>query len=105
MTRFGFFLFNILLVVLLYGIVYQSGEKHAALGYTLTCFSLPYIGLIFFMAIFAIIRWFLGQNPDVAKEAVTLLNATWFLIVLTIIAIKVTGGAPHGIVDIIHMIR
>jgi cytochrome bd-type quinol oxidase subunit 2 len=87
MTRFGFFVFNLLLLTLLYGNVYLNGGKPGALSYTLREFSEPYIALILVMCILGTLRWFMSHDPEIAKEIVTWANALWLVPLLTLLAL------------------
>jgi len=100
MTRSGFLFFNIFLVASIYGLIYATGTKppeiQAAVKYALTFFSLPYIVLVLLMAFFDMIRWFMGQNPDVAKEGGSFLWAAILTILLTFAAAKFVSGHLQG---------
>ncbi len=92
MTRFGFYIFNMLLVTILYGSVYLNGSKPGAVSYTLREFSEPYIALLLIMCIFATLRWFMSHDPEIAKEIVTWVNLLWLVPVLTILALYLMGA-------------
>ena len=96
MTKLGYCLFNILLVVLIYFPVYffsAPGRQHDALMYTLQYFSGPYIGANFLMAVYSLVHWFVRQDHDVAAEGVLFLNATWISALLTFAAYEIIN---HG---------
>lgn len=91
MTRFGFFVFNVLLLTLLYGNVYMNGSKPGAVSYTLREFSEPYMALILIMCIFTTLRWFMSHDTEIAKEIVCWANALWMVPVMTIITLYLMG--------------
>lgn len=94
MSRFSYFIFNILLVLVIYTIVYFNSAKHEALIYTIEYFFIPYIAITFLMAIFSLFRFFISHDNDVSKEGLTFLHGTWVVSLMTYIAYKVisTGG-------------
>lgn len=92
MTRFAYFLFNLLLVAAIYAMVYFFGQKDKALLYTVEYFSAPYIALNFFMAIYCLVRWFVTHNHDAASDGVTFLHTTWFVSVVTFIAYELVNA-------------
>ncbi len=104
MTRFGFFLFNILFIAAIYGFIHMTGAKHEAFRFTITFVSLPHVAVALFMAILAIIRWFINQNPEAGREITTFLNLLWIVPTVTALAIKLAGGAPRGWGEIIRLI-
>jgi cytochrome bd-type quinol oxidase subunit 2 len=92
MTRFGFFIFNILVVTILYGSVYLNGSKPGSVSYTLREFSEPYIAVLLVMVIFSTLRWFMSHDPDIAKEIVSWAHALWTVPVMTLIALYLIGA-------------
>jgi hypothetical protein len=99
MTRFGFFLFNILLIIVLYGFVcidYPQAGHHAAAGYILRTLSIPYICLVLLMAIISTVRWFMNHDPDIASEIVTWITAFILVPAATVLALYLIGGIEGG---------
>lgn len=92
MTRVGFFLFNTLFVFFIYGLVFVSSSKSAAISYLLTNISLPYMLIILIMLIISTIRWFMSHETEIAREAVTWANLLWVVPLLTVIALYAVGG-------------
>lgn len=92
MTRIGFFLFNSLLVALVYGLAWLEGAKPAVVLFLLQSFSEPYVLLILLMTVFNTIRWFMNHDPEVGREIVTWLNALWSVPAMTALAIYLLGG-------------
>ena len=94
MTRFSFMLFNVLLVVAIYMLLWLSGNaQERSIAYTLYYFSLPYIALLIIMAVLSTVRWFMKPDDDVIQSAVTYWHATWITGLLTFIALKLVSGA------------
>ncbi len=96
MTRFGFFIFNILLIISIYGLIYLDGASQGAINYIMHHFSMPYMTLILFMCLITTIRWFMSHDPDVAKEIVTWVNALWLVPALSAGALYLMGGLGHN---------
>lgn len=104
MTRFGFFLFNILLVTVIYGLGYMSHAKGAA-HYMLINFSIPYCLLLLLMTLYATVRWFMHHDPDVGTEIATWANAMWFVPAITAGALYLVGGIdPAMMAKLRHML-
>jgi hypothetical protein len=82
MSRFGYFAFNVLLIIALYWFAFGNKNSGGAV-YTLAYFSIPYIALNFIMAVISFIRWFFSQDPQTTHEGLTFLHATWVLSLLT----------------------
>jgi len=99
MTRLGYFLFNLLLILAIYGLVYLGGSDPRTLTYTIRFFSAPLIAVNFVMAIYALLHWFMSQNHDVSREGITFLHATWVIALMTFIAYLVISHT-----SITHMI-
>lgn len=96
MTRFGFFLFNILLLVSIYGLIYLNGASAAAIAYTMHNFSVPYMTLILLMCLISTVRWFMSHEPEIAKEIGTWAHALWLVPALTALALYLMGAlGPH----------
>lgn len=89
MSRVSYFIFNILLVIVLYTVAYFSGPKHEGLIYTIQCFSVPYIVLNFFMALYSLFHFFIFHDNDVSKDGITYLHGTWVISLLTFGAYKI----------------
>ncbi len=88
MTRFSYFLFNILLTIIIYSLVYLTGNDVKVLIYTITYFFAPYIAMNFLMVVISLVRWFFSQDPSVHHEGITFFNGTWVLALLTFGAYK-----------------
>jgi hypothetical protein len=102
MTRFGFFLFNILLIAGIYGLVYLNGAKPGAISYMLWNFTVPYLTLILLMLLISSIRWFMNHDPDIAREIVTWANALWFVPALNALALYLIGGISGSFWHSLH---
>ncbi len=99
MTRFGYFLFNILLVGFIYGLVYWGGARQDTLLYTVKLFSAPYVAANFIMALYALIRWFMTQDSDISREGLTFLYTTWLVSLLTFIVCELLS---HDMLHLLH---
>lgn len=105
MTRFGFLVFNILLMTVIYGGIYLNNPNQTAINatvaYTVRQFCEPYGALLFIMTLLSSIRWFWTHDTEVAKEIVTLANAFWIFIVGTIFGFYLLGTVDakfwHGL--------
>jgi hypothetical protein len=96
MTRFGCFLFNIMLIAFVYGLVYWGGARHDTLLYAVKFFSAPHIAANFMMSLYALIRWFMTRDFEISREGVTFLYATWIASLATFIAyVLVNGDMAH----------
>ena len=95
MTKLGYFLFNVVLIILVYLPVYfaAAARQHDTLMYTLEFFSGPYIAANFLMALYSLFHWFIKQDHDVANEGVLFLNATWVSALLTFMVYELIS---HG---------
>lgn len=94
MTRFGYIMFNALFIGVIYTLMYRLGVKREALISTTTYFVAPYICTNMFMSIFALMRWFMKQNPDISREGITFLHASWLCTLFAFIGFRfvVSGG-------------
>ncbi|MEI7670253.1 MAG: hypothetical protein WCJ33_09235, partial [Pseudomonadota bacterium] len=95
MTRFSGFLFNIIFILAIYGIIYINGGKADALIYVSTYFIAPYVLVNILMAILALLRWFPKQNAEMAKECITFLHAAWFTTLLAFLAHRLIISQGH----------
>jgi hypothetical protein len=86
MTRFGFFLFHILLIFFVYGLIWVNGAKPLAISYMLWNFTVPYLILILLMLLIATVRWFMSHDPEIGKEI-----ATWAIALLAVPALNVAA--------------
>lgn len=77
MTRIGYLVFNLLVVVVVYMMVWLNPKPEAALGYAIQNFSVPYLLLSFLMAFASLVSYFIAHNDDVAKQGITFLHGTW----------------------------
>ncbi|MEI6729632.1 MAG: hypothetical protein WCL30_00065 [Pseudomonadota bacterium] len=65
---------------------YFAGSGHDALVYTAVYFSAPFLVLNLIGSLYALIRWFIFQQPEIADEIITFLHATWSLTLYSFIA-------------------
>lgn len=83
MTRLGYLLFNILVMIAVYVPLYWSKARHGALMYTVIYFAVPFIGMNLLMAVYSLVHWFIKQDPEISAQGATFLNATWITGVIT----------------------
>ena len=96
MTRLGFFVFNALFIVLIYGGIYLTGSKPGAISYAIREISEPYIALLLLMTIFTTLRWFMAHDEEVGAEIKTWISALAFVPIATLLAIYLVGGIQGG---------
>jgi len=102
MTRFGFFVFQILLNGFIYGYIWINGSKSAAISYSLWSFTVPYLLLILFMLLLSTIRWFMSHDPDIGKEIITWVFTILVVPMLTVGALYFLGGITGNFWHSLH---
>lgn len=110
MTRLSYFLYNLLLVCVIYTLAYFQykaaliqGTKTDVLTYTLYYFSTPIIALNLFMALYSLVHFFMTHNHDIARDGITFLNASWFISLITFIAYKLISAG--GILKLVAQLK
>ncbi|HEU5047656.1 MAG TPA: hypothetical protein VFT64_07425 [Rickettsiales bacterium] len=103
MTRIGYFLFNLLLVVVIYAMVWLNPKPQDAMLYAIQNFSVPYIVLTFLMAFASLLSYFIAHNDDVAKQGMTFLHGCWMSGLATFIAYKLIS--THDLAHLFSHLR